>query len=205
MTRLFDGETLLIGSHNKKKIEEISSMLAPYVSEFHNAGEMGLEEPEETGETFAENAQIKAVALAKASGMPTLSDDSGFCVEALDGSPGVYSARWAIKSEGAERDFNYAQEKVWNLIKMQPNMNASFETMLCMAWPDGECVFAHGVIKGKIVWPRRGDYGFGYDPMFVPEGYSQTFAEMGFEEKQKISHRRRAFDILIERYLKQAA
>lgn len=205
MTRLFTQDTLLIGSHNKKKIEEIASLLSPFVSHFKNAGDLNLDEPEETGTTFEENAKIKAVTLAQETGLPTLSDDSGFCVEALDGAPGVYSARWAIPHEGAERDFVYAQEKVWDKIKDQKNHSASFQSVLCLAWPDGEAVFAHGVIKGTVVWPPRGDRGFGYDPIFVPEGHSRTFAEMSFDEKQSMSHRRRAFDVLIERYFQIAA
>lgn len=205
MTRFFDSDALLIGSHNKKKIEEIASLLSPYVSTFKNAAELTLEEPEETGATFEENAKIKAVTLAQKTGLPTLSDDSGFCVEALDGAPGVYSARWAIPREGAERDFVYAQQKVWDQIKDQDNFKASFQSVLCLAWPDGEAVFAHGVIEGDIQWPPRGSKGFGYDPIFVPKGYDLTFAEMSFEQKQSISHRRLAFDALINRYFKKAA
>ncbi len=192
--RLQKSDQLVVASHNKGKITEISELLSPFGLEVISAGELGLPEPEETGTTFEANALLKAEAAAKASGKPALADDSGIEVEGLDGAPGIYSARWA----GPDRDFNFAMKRVWDELQEKKSEItwppvANFTCMLCLAWPDGNHRFFEGKIFGTLVWPPRGDKGFGYDPMFVPDGSDLTFAETEFEIKQKTSHRARAF------------
>ncbi len=192
MTRL--SGRLVLATHNAGKIEEIRELLAPHGIEIVSAGELGLPEPAETETTFAGNARIKARAAARASGLPALSDDSGIEVAALDGAPGVHTAEWAETSQG--RDFAMAMAKVHHLLASrgapQP-WRARFRCTLCLAWPTGEDQIFEGAVDGCVVWPIRGDHGFGYDPVFVPDGHDLTFAEMEPDEKHVIDHRARAF------------
>lgn len=184
---------IVLASHNKGKLREIAELLEPFGISVVSAGDLDLEEPEETENTYAGNARIKAHFAAKASGLPALSDDSGFSVEALDGAPGVYSADWAETPEG--RDFPMAMAKVWDKVKHAPApIAAKFCCTLCLAWPDGHDELFEGEVHGSIAWPPRGDRGFGYDPMFVANGMSQTFAEIEPQQKHDMSHRADAFD-----------
>jgi XTP/dITP diphosphohydrolase len=195
MVRKFDGDTLVVASHNQGKVREIAALLGPYVAHFRSAGELGLDEPEETGTSFIANAELKARAAAEASGLIALSDDSGLVVPALDGQPGIYSARWA----GPGRDFRVAMERVNRELGDDGDRAAYFVSALTLAWPDGHCVSVEGRVYGRLVWPIRGERGFGYDPMFAPDGYDITFGEMDPEEKHRISHRADAFRQLVER------
>lgn len=193
MTRKFSGDTLLIATHNKGKLEEMAHLLKPYGVSVVGAVDMDLAEPEETEDTFVGNARIKAHAAAKATGLPALSDDSGITIDALDGAPGVYTADWAETPNG--RDFELAMTRAHNELeeKSAPHPRlAQFRCTLVLTWPDGHDEVFEGVVPGHLVWPMRGDNGFGYDPMFVPRGYDITFAEMDRWEKNKISHRARA-------------
>jgi XTP/dITP diphosphohydrolase len=192
--RAFDGKKIVLASHNKGKLIEISALLAPFGIEVVSAGDLGFDEPEETESTFAGNARIKAHYAAQKSGLPALSDDSGIMVDALNGDPGVYTADWAETPNG--RDFPMAMEKVWNLLEdknaAEPRL-AQFCCTLCLAWPDGHDEVFEGKAEGRLVWPMRGDKGFGFDPIFVPLGYDITFAEMDVAKKQAMSHRADAF------------
>lgn len=190
----FTEKTLVIATHNQGKATEITALLSPYIENFKIAGELGLSEPVEDGETYAENAIIKAKAAAAESGMPALADDSGFSVNVLGGAPGVYSARWA----GPERDFRKAMKKVNEALDGYEDRSCAFICVLALAWPDGRVETFEGRVEGQMLWPPRGDQGFGYDPVFLPNGYDKSFAEMSREEKQAISHRGRAFEKLIE-------
>jgi XTP/dITP diphosphohydrolase len=196
--RRFDGERLLLATHNKGKLEEIDSLLKDYPVSVASAADFGLAEPEETESSFIGNARIKAHFAAKATGLPALADDSGICVDALDGAPGVYTADWAETPSG--RDFNMAMERLWRevdaLAAPEPRL-AQFRCTLVLAWPDGHDEVFEGVMPGQLVWPMRGNQGHGYDPMFQPQGYTQTFGEMDRWEKNKISHRADAFRKLI--------
>ena len=194
MTRKFDGDTLVVASHNKGKVREIAALLGPYVAHFRSAAELDLPEPEETGDTFIANAELKARAAAAACGLIALSDDSGLVVPAIGGQPGIYSARWA----GADKDFSVAMERV-NRELGDGDPAAYFVSALTLAWPDGHCESVEGRVDGKLAWPVRGGNGFGYDPMFVPDGYGTTFGEMDPAEKHRISHRADAFAKLVER------
>ena len=198
MTRKFDGDTLLVATHNKGKLEEVAHLLEPFGVKVVGAGEMDLPEPQETEDTFVGNARIKAHAAAKATGLPALSDDSGITIDALDGAPGVYTADWAETGNG--RDFLMAMTRAHNELEAKnaphPRL-AQFRSTLVLAWPDGHDEVFEGVAPGHLVWPIRGEGGFGYDPMFVPEGYDQTFAEMDRWEKNKISHRGRAVEAFV--------
>lgn len=187
--KLVRGQRLVLASHNKGKLREIKDLLRPHGVEVVSAGDLGLPEPVEDAPDFAGNAEIKAVAAATASGLPALSDDSGFCVAALNGDPGVYSARWA----GPTKDFGAAMAAVNAKIGDNPDRRAWFIAALCLAWPDGHTETFIGRIDGTAVWPPRGARGFGYDPMFVPEGDTRTFGEMDPDKKHAISHRARAF------------
>jgi XTP/dITP diphosphohydrolase len=190
MTRkLARGETLVLASHNPGKLREIEALLTPHGVMVVSAGARGLPEPIEDAPDFAGNARIKALAAATATGLPALSDDSGFCVAALGGAPGVLSARWA----GPAKDFAAAMAKVNADIGVDTDRRAWFIAALCLAWPDGHTQTFLGRIDGEAVWPPRGDKGFGYDPMFVPAGMTETFGEMDPDEKHAISHRARAF------------
>jgi XTP/dITP diphosphohydrolase len=199
VTRKFDGDTLVIASHNKGKVREIGDLLAPFGIKVVSAGEFGLEEPEETEETFSGNARIKAHFAAKETGLPALSDDSGIMVAALDGAPGVHTADWAETGDG--RDFVMAMTKVWELLEARgapEPRKAAFNATLCLAWPDGHDEIFEGRVAGRIVWPMRGKNGFGFDPVFQPDGKSQTFGEMDPAEKHAMSHRAVAFAKLVE-------
>lgn len=197
---------IVIATHNSGKLEEMRGLLAPYGVEAVSAGELDLPEPEETGLTFAENARIKAVSAAKASGLPAFADDSGLCVDALGGAPGLYTARWA----GPEKDFMAAMTRVEEELRDAgadlPDLRRGyFISALCLAWPDGHVEDFEGVVHGTLVWPPRGPAGFGYDPMFQPDGHERTFGEMTGAEKhglpplgRGLSHRARAFMALAQ-------
>ncbi|HEY0183622.1 MAG TPA: non-canonical purine NTP pyrophosphatase [Rhodopila sp.] len=187
--KLAAGQKLVLASHNKGKLREIEALVRPLGIEVVSAGALGLPEPEEDAPDFAGNARIKALAAATATGLPALSDDSGFCVAALNGAPGVHSARWA----GPDKDFTTAMATAHERIGDDPDTRAWFIAALCLAWPDGHTETFLGRIDGAVVWPPRGDKGFGYDPMFVPAGARQTFGEMDPDAKHAVSHRARAF------------
>jgi XTP/dITP diphosphohydrolase len=202
---------LVIATHNPGKLREMRELLAPYGIDAISAGDMRLNEPEETGTTFRANARIKADAAAKASGAPAFADDSGLAVDALDGAPGVYSARWA----GPDRNFHRAMETIEEKLRERgattpDRRKAHFVSALCVAWPDGHVEEFEGRVSGTLVWPPRGDKGFGYDPIFLPDGHARTFGEMPSEEKhglpprgKGLSHRARAFLQLAEACLEQ--
>ena len=182
------GDKLVLASHNKGKLAEFDELLAPYGIEVVAAGTLGLPEPEETGVTFRENAALKAHAAAQAAGLVALADDSGLAVTALGGAPGIYSARWA----GPDKDFAAAMQRVQDGLQGQTDRSARFVCCLCVAWPDGSELIVEGEVEGSLVWPPRGSEGFGYDPMFQPEGERETFAEISAERKHDLSHRARA-------------
>ena len=188
---------LVIASHNKGKVREICALLAPYGIEPVSAAELDLPEPEETGTTFFANAELKARQAADLSGLPALADDSGLCVEVLNGDPGVYTANWAETPTG--RDWMLAMRRVEDrLAALGPDAgrDAHFISTLALAWPDGHVEWFEGRVDGALVWPPRGGNGFGYDPMFAPEGDARTYGEMPFEEKQRTNHRARSFAAL---------
>ncbi len=194
MTRRFDGSKLLVATHNKGKLEEISALLEEFGVEVISAASLGLAEPVETETSFVGNARLKAHAAAKASGLPALADDSGLCVEALGGAPGVYTADWAETPSG--RDFVMAMKRVndeLEAISAPMPRRAEFRCTLVLAWPDGHDEVFEGGMSGQIVWPMRGDQGHGFDPIFQPNGYGITFGEMDRWEKNRISHRADAF------------
>ena len=198
MRRLVRGTRLVVASHNPGKVREILDLVAPHGLSVVSAAELRLPEPEETGATFAENARIKAEAAALGAGLPALSDDSGLEVEALGGAPGIYSARWA----GPAKDFSVAMQRVADEVKQrggwkEPGPRADFTAALCLAWPDGEVALFEGKVYGHLIWPPRGTRGFGYDPMFVPDGHELTFGEMEPDLKHVISHRADAFRQLV--------
>jgi len=192
---------LVIATHNPGKLAEMRELLAPYGIAAQSAGELGLGEPQETGKTFAENARIKAMAAAQATGRAAFADDSGLVVDALNGEPGTHSARWA----GPDKDFRGAMNRIQTLLiergaRLPEQRRAHFIAALCLAWPDGHTEEFEGRVDGVVVWPPRGDKGFGYDPLFKPDGFDVTFGEMSAEEKhglppngQGLSHRARAF------------
>jgi XTP/dITP diphosphohydrolase len=189
---------LVIATHNAGKLREIAELLNPFGIETVSAGQLGLDEPPETEETFAGNARIKAHHVARHSGLPALSDDSGIVIDALGGAPGVHTADWAETPRG--RDFPMAMRKVWNLLeeKRAPfPRTARFVCTLCLAWPDGHDEIFEGKVEGRIVWPMRGTRGFGFDPIFLPEGESETFGEMDPQRKHAMSHRARAFAAMV--------
>lgn len=196
--RKFTGDTLLVATHNQGKLEEIAHLLEPHGVKVIGAGEVNLAEPEETETTFVGNARLKAHAAAKATGLPALSDDSGLCVDDLDGAPGVYTADWAETPEG--RDFGMAMGKVHDRLlesgAKQP-WRARFCCTLVLAWPDGHDEAFEGEAPGAIIWPGRGSNGHGYDPIFVANGHDITFGEMDRWEKNRISHRADAFRKLV--------
>lgn len=205
MARQLTG-TIIIATHNPGKLREMRELLAPYGIATQSAGELGLLEPEETGTTFAENARIKALAAARASEKPAFADDSGLAIDALDGEPGIHSARWA----GPDKDFRAAMNRIQNLLiergaKSPEQRRAHFIAALCLAWPDGHVENFEGRVDGVAVWPPRGTKGFGYDPLFRPDGLDVTFGQMNAEEKhglppqgRGLSHRARAFMKLAE-------
>jgi XTP/dITP diphosphohydrolase len=193
MPRRFTGDRLVVASHNHGKVVEISALLAPFAIDTVSAGALGLAEPEETGDSFEANAALKAKAAAEASGLPAIADDSGLVVLALGGAPGIYSARWA----GPAKDFRVAMERVHAELGEQ-DRSARFVAVLALAWPDGGFELFRGEVSGRLVWPPRGERGFGYDPIFVPQGGVATFGEIDPAEKHKISHRACAFAKLVE-------
>jgi XTP/dITP diphosphohydrolase len=205
MHRRIEGK-LVIATHNPGKLAEMRELLAPHGVEAVPAGELGLDEPEETGKTFLANARIKAIAAAKAARLPAFADDSGIVVDALDGAPGIYSARWA----GPNKDFNDAMARIERLLQERGatapgRRSAHFVAALCVAWPDDHLEEVEARVDGTLVWPPRGTAGFGYDPMFQPEGHARTFGEMTSIEKHGLpphglglSHRARAFVKLAE-------
>ena len=199
MTRRIGSGSLVIATHNEGKLKEISALLAPHGVKCISAGSLGLPEPAETGTTFVENALIKARAAAEASGLPALADDSGLSVDALEGRPGVYTADWAERQwfEGDPgRDWYMAMGKVEGMLQQKGadvDRSCAFHCVLAIAWPDGEQAVYEGTAPGTLTWPPRGEMGFGYDPVFVPKGREQTFAEIDPEEKHAISHRADAF------------
>lgn len=215
MSRKLAGGPLVIATHNAGKLSEISALLAPHGLDCLAAGALGLPEPEETGTTFAQNAQIKAQAAASASGLPALADDSGLSVAALDGRPGVYTANWAERqwfenisgsardpgdAGGKIRDWFMAMGKVEGMLQaLGPDVSRAcwFSCVLALAWPDGEVLIYEGRVDGDFAWPPRGQRGFGFDPAFVPRGYRATFAELDPAEKHRISHRAAAFARLV--------
>ena len=197
---------VVIATHNPGKLAEMRDLLAPYGIDATSAGELELQEPDETGMSFRDNAQIKAAAAAKATGLPAFADDSGLAVDALDGAPGIYSARWA----GPDKDFRAAMQAVEDRLvatgaTAPGRRRAHFVSALCLAWPDGHVEEFEARVDGTLVWPPRGDKGFGYDPMFLPDGHDRTFGEMDSDEKhglpprgKGLSHRARAFLMLAE-------
>jgi XTP/dITP diphosphohydrolase len=186
------GEKLIIASHNPGKVVEIGALLAPYRIETIGAGALGLPEPEEIETTFEGNAALKAHAATKASGLPALADDSGLVVPALGGAPGIYSARWT----GPTKDFHVAMERVHRELG-DKDRRAHFVAVLALAWPDGEVALFRGEVHGNLTWPPRGERGFGYDPIFIADGYDETFGEIDPDLKHRISHRARAFGKLV--------
>lgn len=207
--RRLETKTIVVASHNAGKIAEIRDLIGPLGFEARSAADLAFAEPDETGTTFEENAAIKALASAQAAGIPALSDDSGLVVDALGGAPGVYTANWAEREDGS-RDFAMAMQKVEDALteKGAPGdeRTARFVSVLCLAWPDGHTEFFRGEVEGKVVWPPRGTQGFGYDPVFQPEGHERTFGEMSADEKhgwkpgeaEALSHRARAFKRFVE-------
>ena len=202
MARLFTEPKLIVASHNKGKLVEIADLLARFAVETLGAAALGLPEPEETGTTFIANAELKALAAATAAGLPALSDDSGLAVDALDGAPGIYSARWAETANG--RDFDFAMHKIEMALNQKAQTQsgdvartARFVCALSLAWPDGHVESFEGTVTGTLVWPMRGKNGFGYDPIFLPEGGDLTFGEMDPDAKHAISHRADAFAQLV--------
>jgi XTP/dITP diphosphohydrolase len=196
--RRFSGDRLLVATHNKGKLEEISALLEPFGVSVISAGSLGLPEPEETENTFVGNARIKAHAAAKATGLPALADDSGISVDGLGGAPGVHTADWAETPNG--RDFQMAMTRTWDALEAAHApypRTAQFRCTLVLAWPDGHDEVFEGVMPGQVVWPMRGDQGHGYDPIFQPDGYDITFGQMDRWEKNRISHRAEAFRKLV--------
>jgi XTP/dITP diphosphohydrolase len=196
---------LVIATHNPGKLTEMRDLLAPYGIDATSAGELDLAEPKETGMTFRANACIKAEAAAKASGLPAFADDSGLAVDALGGEPGIHSARWAGPDRNFRRAMELVEEKLRRGATTPQQRKAHFVSALCVAWPDGQVEEFEGRVDGTLVWPPRGDKGFGYDPMFLPDGHARTFGEMSSEEKHGLpphglglSHRARAFRKLAE-------
>ena len=200
MARRFTSDTLVVASHNAGKAREINELLTAFPVKVVSAAELNLPEPEETGLTYVDNAVLKAVAATTACGLPALADDSGMSVDALDGAPGIYSARWA----GPGKDFGFAMERIAREMAEkeratgEKNDKAQFNCTLALAWPDGHVEHFTGVLQGHLVFPPRGKNGFGYDPIFIPDGYSITCGEMTHDFKQTISHRALAFRQLVD-------
>jgi XTP/dITP diphosphohydrolase len=193
--RIITEKKILVATHNQGKLEEFRRLLSPFEVEVVSAAQIGLAEPEETGQTFSENAVLKATLSSKASGLVSLADDSGLCVNALSGRPGLYSARWA----GEKRDFFVAMKRINDELGDAPDRSAYFFCALAVAWPDGHVEIIEERCDGKIVWPPRGANGHGYDPVFVPKGDDRAFAEMSFEEKNGVSHRGKALRALAKK------
>lgn len=204
--RKLEGREIVVATHNEGKVRELNELISPFGLTARSARELGLPEPEENGETFEENAYTKAYSAASATGLPALSDDSGLCVDALGGDPGVRTADWA-QMPGGGRDFMMAMRKVEDALEAKGAFSPSertgrFVAVLCLAWPDGHAEYFRGEVEGTLVWPPRGTRGFGYDPVFLPDGFTQTFGEMEATQKHGweagrgdlgLSHRARAF------------
>jgi len=199
MGRHFDNEALVIASHNQGKVREIAELLEPFGIAVKSAGEIGLPEPEETGYTFVANATLKAKAAADGAGIPALADDSGLAIKALNGAPGIYSARWG----GKHKNFDLAMNRVHRTMAGIKDKTAHFVCALSLVWPDGHAECFEGKVYGAIVDPGRGDKGFGYDPIFKPDGDERTFGEMDPVEKHAISHRADAFRQLVDACFKE--
>lgn len=203
MARRFTDDTLIIASHNPGKLREIAELLTPYRIAVQSAAALGLPEPEETGDSFEANAELKARAAALTARRPALADDSGIVVSGLDGAPGIHSARWA----GPSKDFAAAMATIEQALARRVEAGAAidrrahFVSVLSLAWPDGHIESFRGEVHGALVWPPRGTRGFGYDPMFMPDGYAETFGEMDPDKKHAISHRARAFALFAEQCL----
>lgn len=195
MIRKFSGDTLVVATHNEGKMIEFKAMLGTKVKRLLSAKDLELPEPEETGATFLDNAKIKAIAGAKHCGLPCLADDSGLCVNALGGNPGIYSARWG----GPKKNFVRAMQLVHDRMGDAEDKSAAFVAVLVLAWPDGHTEWTEGRVDGSITWPMRGEHGHGYDPIFMPKGESRTYAEMTMEEKNAFSHRGRALEALLKK------
>lgn len=193
--KLQAGDKLVIATHNSGKLREIGDLLAPYGVDVTSVKALGLPEPEENGTTFIENATIKAMAAATASGLPALADDSGVTVPALNGAPGLYTADWS----GPTRDWDLAMGKLWKALRPADDPSAAFVCALVVAWPNGETLAVEGRMEGHVVWPPRGARGFGYDPMFIARGMTETFGEIEPAAKHAVSHRADAFKKLVER------
>lgn len=197
--RKFSDPTLLVATHNHGKLEEVADLLSDFGIEVISAKQLNLPEPEETEDSFVGNARIKAHAAAKAAGLPSLADDSGLCVDALGGQPGVWTADWAEGPGG--RCFKRAMDRTWSALEAinaaEPR-RAEFRCTLVLAWPDGHDEVFEGSVAGRLIWPPRGELGHGYDPMFVPDGYTETFGEMDRWAKNRISHRYGAFRALAD-------
>ena len=200
MHSLRAGEKLVLATHNAGKYRENAELLAPYGLEVLSAGDLGLPEPEETGDSFVANAVLKARAACEATGLPAIADDSGLDVPALGGQPGIYTARWA----GPGRDFMVAMERVHRELGDSPDRRGIFVCNLSVVWPDGQTASFEGRLEGTLVWPVRGDRGFGFDPMFQPKGFDITFGEMDPAKKHAMSHRALAFAQLSEALLEPA-
>lgn len=197
MARRFEGDRLIVATHNPGKVREIGLLVADLGVDAVSAGELGLPEPDETGDTFIANAALKALAAATAAGLPALADDSGLCVDSLDGDPGIYTARWA----GPDKDFRFGMQAVEDALQARgPDAarTCRFVCALALAWPDGHVETFEGRIEGVWTWPPRGDRGFGFDPAFTPVGFAETFGEMDPDAKHAMSHRARAFGRLLE-------
>lgn len=194
MPRHFAEPKLVIASHNPGKVREIAALLENFECEIISAGDLGLNEPIETGTTFAANAELKARAAAQSAGLAALADDSGLSVTALGGEPGILSARWA----GPDKDFTIAMKKVEDRLATKNDRSAHFVCALALCWPDGHMETFEGRVDGTLIWPPKGDKGFGYDPVFVADGFEATFAEMEPHEKHSISHRADAFKKLVD-------
>jgi XTP/dITP diphosphohydrolase len=194
MARQFTKQKLVIASHNPGKVREIGELLAPYGADVISAGDLNLPEPDETGDTFIANAELKARSSMQGSSLAALADDSGLCVNALGGNPGLHSARWA----GPSKDFNIAMAAIHDKLRNFDDKSAYFVCALALAWPDGHVETFEGQIAGQIVEPARGLNGFGYDPIFIPDGYDTTFGEFKVEAKTAIAHRAVAFDQLVK-------
>ena len=183
----------MLATHNPGKVVELAELLGPHGLEVVSAGDLGLAEPEETGATFIENAELKALAAAKAAGLPAIADDSGLCVDALGGAPGIYSARWA----GPGKDFAVAMKRVRDELDLEAQRTAHFICALSLAWPDGHVESVEGRVDGTLTWPPRGTNGFGYDPIFVMDGKERSYGEISRAEKEADNHRARAFRLLL--------
>jgi len=191
--RKFEGGRLIVASHNPGKVREIKELLASFDASVVSAGDLNLPEPDETGTTFIANAELKALASATGANAVALADDSGLAVTALNGAPGIYSARWA----GPAKDFDVAMKKIESELGDATDRSAKFVCALTLAWPDGHCETFEGTVAGELTFPPRGDKGFGYDPIFIPSGYDVTFAEMDPQKKHAMSHRADAFAKLV--------